>query len=418
MIQERFHPDINSPEETNEIIRSQSETTTGGIEKNVHFSQLEIPKLETELFALNTDKEGLANYIEKIRRADPSEKFPVFHGTRGGYSEIPSILQSEEKGVRGGKVGRTPTYALYPVAAYWIQADSAGLRYMFERRQIQLPEESATLDTVVKIDELGSAFITKDLDHLSLIDFEGEVLFGPRVQAPPEIAKNIQQELSHIRKMSDEIKPIMHTMNEQVKAVLDSSMKNEFLENRPGVRQLEEKLFPILPLTYKQYQTKIYEQKLAVAMQCVTQRFEEIQRIIKQQQESLEQFRKDGDALSATLKKVRSRNNLLWLSKVLTRRFIEKQAPPIIQERLLDTLRGKERGTALAEKVRERLLSYGSLNESQFHFIHREIEEYHQEREYCIHIVEAVAKIKEILQSYESIFAQKIYPFLSDKVVE
>lgn len=409
MTQERFDPDVNSQKETNEMIRSKPESPEEMEKKDL------LPRLEAERLGLNTDKEGLANYIEKIRHADPNEKFPIFHGTRGGYSEIPSILQSEEKGVRGGKVGRTPTYALYPVAAYWIQADSAGFKYTFERRQIQLPGDPETLDTVVGINEEGSVFITKGLEHLSFVDFEGEVLLGPRAQAPPEIAKNIQQALSHVRKMTREIRPVMRAINEEIETSFDLPANDEVLEGHHSVKELREKLFFFLPLTYKQYQDKTYEQKLATITEYAIRGLDETQRVLEREQDFMDQLKKDGSVFKEVLAKVNSRARLLWLSQSLTRRFIEKEVPEIIKKRILDTLRGKKRGGDLAEEVKSKILSYASLNGSQINFADREIEKCQKKREYYVRAVRACSKVKEILQFYEATFAEKMHAFNSGK---
>ncbi len=308
------------------------------IEKGVEESE-DVPKLEQEWLTLDTNEKELQDYIEKLKQAGPNEKFPIFHGTRGGCYEIATILQSEEKGVKGGEVGHTETYALYPVAAYWIQRDSAGFKYSFERRQMQFPGEPETADTVVIIDEKGLVHIKKGLGYLSLVDFEGEVMFGPRAEVPKEIIKSIKRELSHIQTMRREIRPIMQTINERLKTILNFPA-DEYPETDSYGTSIKKKLFSLLPLTYEQYKNKTYEQKIKTITEDATRQLEKTKQAVERQLKLIDSLNEDERTIDEVTQKVNSRNNLFWRSRFLTRRFVEKQAASKIKENLMVEIGG------------------------------------------------------------------------------
>ena len=83
------------------------------------------------------------------------KKIFLFHRTRGGYGEIENILKSEEKEVRGGKIGQAPTYSMLPAGVYWSQEDSAGFGHSLKRKNIKFPGEKETIDAIVYADERG-----------------------------------------------------------------------------------------------------------------------------------------------------------------------------------------------------------------------------------------------------------------------
>lgn len=369
-----------------------------------------IPKLDSELLTLNTNEEELHRYIARIKQAGPDEKFPIFHGTRGGFYEIASILQSEEKGVKGGEVGGSPTYALYPSGAYWIQPESAGFKYTFERKYIKFPGEPESPDTIITIDERGLAFIKKGLGHLSLVDFEGEVMFGPHAEAPPEIVEGIRREFLHLQAIAREVRPVMKVINGRLRSFLEFPA-DENLDKDPYVKSLREKLFSIFPLTYERYQNKSYEQKLSVIEEYATRYLEEVKKSLHQVEKRLEALKDEGVALDMVTRKASSRSALLWHSKTLTRRFLEKHATGRIRESILDAIERPMRGGERAKEVTSRLESLKIVSESRQDLEEGDRKKLQGEIAHYTRVLAAISKIRDTAVFYEKVFASKTLGF-------
>jgi predicted nuclease with TOPRIM domain len=111
--------------------------------------------------------------MEIVRRADPNQKIPLYHGTEAPADYLTRIAHSEQHGVRK-PVDGTPTFSvLKPLPQYW---HGGGLVYLVRRSDISLPEEAS--DKPMRVKE-GCAYL-RNGSHQSLYDYEGYLAVGHR----------------------------------------------------------------------------------------------------------------------------------------------------------------------------------------------------------------------------------------------
>lgn len=162
--------------------------------------------------------------MDIVRRADPNQKIPLYHGTEASADYLIRIAHSEQHGVRK-PVDGTPTFSvLKPLPQYW---HGGGLVYLVRRSDISLPEEAS--DKPMRAKE-GCAYL-RNGSHQSLYDYEGYLAVGhrrglSRHEAEADVKEQIAAENLFFKSAREKLRPL-HTQIKKAVADYDFVMKEE-----------------------------------------------------------------------------------------------------------------------------------------------------------------------------------------------
>lgn len=363
--------------------------------------QIEIPRVNKELFDLENDPEKFRSFYEKLKIVSPDEKIYIYHGIRSGPEGMVSILKSDEKGIKGGSVGGAPTYSVFPVSSYWNQADSLGLRYSFDRKTVKFPGEEETLDTLIQIDDKGLVYIKEGLTHLSLVDFKGEVAMGPNSRILEADLNKIRQELLKIRELKERLRPITESASLDVKKEIAGLIENgQKPASLPSF--IERQIKSLLPVTVEDLRSDAYESKInQLEQQASKIATTENDPVLEGDAKFISELRKQLNQSKKTLEKIYSRTNESWTDESSTSQFLKEDLPPHIKLFSSEVLSGKIKGAELKKELVADLKQLILAEEKQLAEEEGEVSNKNQEAEACRRVVDKTKKIRELINSYK-----------------
>jgi hypothetical protein len=132
----------------------------------------EFQEIDLKLLRLNNNDEEMKQYLDRQKNLPPDAIVHLYHGLKGGYENVLSVLNSPSHGIEQHS---GPTLSLIPSGAFWKPGD-LGFRYALRRNQIEFSGEKNP-NAVVKIgDNDRTGIICNESKSLPLTQFEGEVM--------------------------------------------------------------------------------------------------------------------------------------------------------------------------------------------------------------------------------------------------
>ncbi|MFA5926486.1 MAG: hypothetical protein WC831_06215 [Parcubacteria group bacterium] len=230
-------------------------------EKKPEDARISLETLDSNLLEFDTE-EKQREYVEQLKQTKAGDKINIYHGTRGGASEVLNILKSNKKGVKGGEQGSSPTFAVFPVGVYWNQEHSAGFRYSFDRNQVQFPGDSENPNAAIFVDTEGMAFVKKGIEYMPLDSFEGEAIIGPKAKVEEGMKSEIIREMDVIKREQKNIKPIIEAAERNISSHLLEIQKASS-ESGVAPSYIQERISKLLPLTADRMLDGKYEDEIS-----------------------------------------------------------------------------------------------------------------------------------------------------------